>query len=51
MDSEQVGKAVLVKLSYTTLGIESRTYCCPEKYSYHNGVCRFKKNLWLFTIL
>ena len=30
MDSVQVGKAVFVKESYTTLGIEPRTYSrCP----------------------
>ena len=45
MDSVQVGKAVFVKESYTTLGIEPRTYSYPGRISYHNRVCWFKKNL------
>ena len=44
MDSVQVGKAVFVKESYTTLGIEPRTYSYPGRISYHNCVCWFKKN-------
>ena len=43
MDSVQVGKAVFVKESYTTLGIEPRTYSYPGRISYHNCVCWFKK--------
>ena len=31
MDSVQVGKAVFVKESYTTLGIEPRTYSYPGR--------------------
>ena len=31
MDSMQVGKAVFVKESYTTLGIEPRTYSYPGR--------------------
>ena len=31
MDSLQVGKAVFMKESYTTLGIEPRTYTYPER--------------------
>ena len=31
MDSVQVGKAVFVKESYTTLGIEPRTYSYPVR--------------------
>ena len=32
MDSVQVEKAVFVKESYTTLGIEPRTYSNPGRY-------------------
>ena len=32
MDSVQVGKAVFGKESYTTLGIEPRTYSNPGRY-------------------
>ena len=39
MDSKQVGKAILVILSYTTLGIESRTFFYPWSFSYHSSVC------------
>ena len=38
MDSVQVGKAVFVKESYTTLGIEPRTYSYPGRSSYHTSV-------------
>ena len=51
MDSVQVGKAVFVKESYTTLGIEPRTYSYPGRISYHNCVCWFKKNLWPFATI
>ena len=33
MDSVQVGKAVFVKESYTTLGIEPSTFSYPGRYS------------------
>ena len=39
MDSEYVGKAILVKLSYTTLGIEQRTFSYLRSFSYHKSVC------------
>ena len=42
-DSVQVGKAVFVKESYTTLGIEPRTYSYPGRISYHNCVSWVKK--------
>ena len=35
MDSIQVGKAVFVKESYTTLGIEPRTYSNPGRSGNH----------------
>ena len=35
MDSMQVGKAVFVKESYTTLGIEPRTYSNPGRSGNH----------------
>ena len=35
MDSKQVGKAILVILSYTTLGIEQRTFSYLGSFSYH----------------
>ena len=43
MDSIQVGKAVFVKESYTTLGIEPRTYSCPGISSYRYSVSWVKK--------
>ena len=49
MDSVQVGKAVFVKESYTTLGIEPRTYSNPGRYGNHYSVCWVKKNLWPFA--
>ena len=51
MDSIQVGKAVFVKESYTTLGIEPRTYSNPGRSSNHYSVCWVKKNLWLFATI
>ena len=39
MDSVQVGKAVFVKESYTTLGIEPRTYSYPGRLVNHPSVC------------
>ena len=48
MDSVQVGKAVFVKESYTTLGIEPRTYSYPGRISYHNCICCFHMNLLNF---
>ena len=33
MDSKQVGKAILVILSYTTLGIEPRTFSYPWSFT------------------
>ena len=39
MDSVQVGKAVFVKESYTTLGIEPRTYSYPGRSVNHTSVC------------
>ena len=39
MDSIQVGKTVFVKESYTTLGIEPRTYSNPGRSSNHYSVC------------
>ena len=39
MDSVQVGKAVFVKESYTTLGIEPRTYSYPGRSVNHPSVC------------
>ena len=41
MDSVQVGKAVFVKQSYTTLGIGPKTYSYPGRCGYHNSVCWF----------
>ena len=44
MDSVQVGKAVFVrKKSYTTLGIEPRTYSYPGRSVNHPSVCWVKK--------
>ena len=43
MDSVQVGKAVFVKESYTTLGIEPRTYSYPGRLVNHTSVCWVKK--------
>ena len=43
MDSVQVGKAVFVKESYTTLGIEPRTYSYPGRSVNHTSVCWVKK--------
>ena len=45
MDSVQVGKAVFVKESYTTLGIEPRTYSYPGILVNHPSVCWVKKEL------
>merc|ERR1712083_1163116 len=39
MDSIQVGKAVFVKESYTTLGIEPRTYSYPGRSGNPCSVC------------
>ena len=44
MDSVQVGKAVFVKESYTTLGIEPRTYSYPGRLVNHTSVCWVKKS-------
>ena len=38
MDSIQVGKAVFVKESYTTLGIEPRTYSNPGRSGNHYSI-------------
>ena len=43
MDSIQVGKAVFVKESYTTLGIEPRTYSYPGRSGNPCSVCWVKK--------
>ena len=43
MDSVQVGKAVFGKESYTTLGIEPRTYSNPGRYGNPYSVCWVKK--------
>ena len=51
MDSVQVGKAVFVKESYTTLGIEPRTYSYPGRLVNHPSVCWVKKNLWPFATI
>ena len=45
MDSVQVGKAVFVKESYTTLGIEPRTYSYPGRSGNHYSVSWVKINL------
>ena len=51
MDSVQVGKAVFVKQSYTTLGIGPKTYSYPGRCGYHNSVCWFKKELYEEALL
>ena len=38
MDSVQIGKAVFVEESYTTLGIEPRTFSNPGRSGNHSGV-------------
>ena len=49
MDSVQVGKAVFVKESYTTLGIEPRTYSYPGRLATILVSVGLKKSLqeWL----
>ena len=44
----QVGKAVFVKESCTTLGIEPRTNSYPGRLVNHTSVCWVKKNWWPF---
>ena len=45
MDSVQVGKAVFVKESYTTLGIEPSTYSNPGRSGNPYSVCWVKKRV------
>ena len=50
MDSVQVGKAVFVKESYTTLGIEPRTYSNPGRSGkYSLAQLGKKKIIFLFS--
>ena len=51
MDSVQVGKAVFVKESYTTLGIEPRTYSYPGRLVTILVSVGLKKNLWPFATI
>ena len=50
MDLVQVGKAVFVEKSYTTLGIEPRTYSYPGRLvTNHTSVYWVKKSLFQGT--
>ena len=51
MDSVEVGKVVFVKESYTTLGIEPRTYSNPGRSGNNSSVQLGLKNLWPFATL
>ena len=49
MDSVHVGKAVFEESSYTTLGIEPRTYSFLGRYSYNNSVS-WVKNVVIYVL-